>query len=214
MICPFCGSSLGAFKPTVENRTYHQCSDCQWIALDASHFLSLDQQKERFLQHENTDQNLGYVEMFENFIETCIEPFAQKGSRILDYGCGPEPVLAMLLSRKGYEVKTYDLFFHANETALQEKYDVIVLAEVPEHLANPLEVLKDISEKLNPKGVIVLMTLFHPNDRERFSQWWYRRDKTHVSFYTLKTIEKLASVLGLKLLFSDGRRTAVLALKY
>jgi 2-polyprenyl-3-methyl-5-hydroxy-6-metoxy-1,4-benzoquinol methylase len=214
MICLVCGSLLEAFKPTVENRVYHECPDCQWIALDESHFLSPDQQKERYLQHENTDQNPGYVEMFENFIETCIEPFAQKGSRILDYGCGPEPVLAKLLSQKGYEVKTYDLFFDTNEIALREKYDVIVLAEVLEHLTDPLTVLKNICEKLNPKGVIVLMTLFHPNDREGFGKWWYRRDKTHVTFYTVKTVEKSALLLGLELLFSDGQRTAVLALKH
>jgi hypothetical protein len=57
-LCPFCQTALKDFRPTVENRVYHECSDCQWIALDESHFLSPDQQKERYLQHENTDQGL------------------------------------------------------------------------------------------------------------------------------------------------------------
>jgi 2-polyprenyl-3-methyl-5-hydroxy-6-metoxy-1,4-benzoquinol methylase len=152
----------------------------------------------------------GYVEMFENFIETCIEPFASPGNCVLDYGCGPGPVLAGLLNRKGYEVKTYDLFFDSNETALREKYDAIILTEVLEHLIDPLDVLKNLSRQLNPKGVMILMTLFHPNDHEGFGKWWYRRDKTHVTFYTLKTMEKLAPALGLNLLFSDEQRTVVL----
>jgi hypothetical protein len=61
--------------------------------------------------------------------------------------------------------------------------------------------------------VIALMTLFHPHDHQSFGKWWYRRDKTHVTFYTVKTIEKMAQVLGLTLLFSDGKRTAVLGIR-
>lgn len=199
-----------SFQPAVENRVYHECAECQWIALDQSHFLSAEDQKQRYLQHENTEENAGYVEMFEDFTKTCIASFTRKGSRILDYGCGPEPVLAQLLSRKGYAVKAYDIFFKSDDDALCEKYDVVVLTEVLEHLANPKEILKELSDLLNPGGVIVLMTLFHPNDHLSFGQWWYRRDKTHVTFYTLKTIEKMASVLGLTVLFSDEKRTAVL----
>jgi len=210
MNCHWCGCALNSFKPVVENRVYHECDECQWIALDPSCFLSVEEQKQRYLQHENTEENTGYVGMFEDFIKTGIEPFAPKGSRILDYGCGPEPVLANVLSRRGYSVEAYDIFFKPNDAALHQKYDVIVLAEVLEHLADPKTVLLGLSGLLNPGGVIALMTLFHPNDRQSFGKWWYRRDKTHVNFYTTKTIEKMALVLGLTFLFSDGKRTAVI----
>jgi 2-polyprenyl-3-methyl-5-hydroxy-6-metoxy-1,4-benzoquinol methylase len=212
MNCIWCGSALVSFQPTVENRIYHECASCEWIALDESHFLSPEEQKQRYLQHENTEQNTGYVEMFEDFAKTCIEPFAKKGSLILDYGCGPEPVLANLLSRRGYEVETYDVFFQPDNGALLKKYDVIVLTEVLEHLTYPRKVLEDLTDLLNPGGVLALMTLFHPVDHQGFGKWWYRRDKTHVTFYTVKTLEKMALVLGLTLLFSDHKRTAVLGI--
>jgi len=54
------------------------------------------------------------------------------------------------------------------------------------------------------------MTLFHPNQREGFQSWWYRRDSTHVAFYTPKTLERMGESLNLRLVFSDGQRTAVL----
>jgi SAM-dependent methyltransferase len=213
MTCLWCGSALVPFQPSVENRVYHECAQCQWIALDPAYFLSPDEQKQRYLQHENTEENKGYVAMFEDFTKTCIQPFAKKGSRILDYGCGPEPVLAKLLSRQGYEVEAYDVFFKPDEAVLRQKYDVVVLTEVLEHLADPQEILKKLSGLLNPGGVIALMTLFHPHDPQSFGKWWYRRDKTHVTFYTVKTIEKMALVLGLNLLFTDHRRNAVLGIR-
>lgn len=149
--------------------------------------------------------------MFERFAAVGVTPYISAGSRVLDYGCGPEPVLAGLLKKKGYAVDTYDLFFHPSESFQFKTYNLITLTEVLEHLPNPLEVLEALKWKLAPQGFIALMTLFHPNDSEKFSKWWYRRDATHVSFYTVKTIQRLAEILEMKVLFTDGERTAVLS---
>jgi hypothetical protein len=208
--CLICGAVMKSFRPTVEDRIYHECPICHWIALDPKHFLTPEAQKERYLQHENSDQDAGYVAMFEDFIATCVEPFVPKGGLVLDYGSGPEPVLAGLLAQKGYQAQTFDLFFDVNNAALKKPYDAIVLTEVLEHLSDPVEVLKPLATKLKPGGVVALMTLFHPKDREKFGAWWYRRDKTHVTFYTVETMRKLAAVLGLTLLLSDDKRKTVL----
>ena len=78
--------------------------------------ISPEKQKERYLKHNNTLQNKGYVDILRSFIEPVLD-FCKKlgcsvgaGSckdegdncetelmRILDYGSGPEPVLVELL---------------------------------------------------------------------------------------------------------------------
>ena len=45
---------------------------------------------------------------------------------------------------------------------------------------------------LRPKGLIGLMTKLNP-EKERFSDWHYTRDKTHISFYHERTIRYLAN---------------------
>jgi len=110
-------------------------------------------------------------------------------------------------------VDTYDLFFNLDEAYKVKKYNLIILTEVLEHLENPLVILRELFERLEPQGIISTMTLFHPNDPEKFSKWWYRRDITHISFYTLRTLKEIAGSLGLDLIFSDSVRMAVMRLK-
>jgi len=148
--------------------------------------------------------------MLEAFLKTGVDPFVAKAGRVLDFGCGPEPVLAWLLERRGHPVDRYDLFFHKDEAYRTRQYDLITLTEVLEHLADPLGTLQALSQRLAPGGVFALMTLFHPNDRVKFADWWYRRDPTHVSFYTVKTLGELAGFLGMKILFSDAKNIIVL----
>lgn len=210
MACPICEMPQEKFQTPGDNRSYLSCKNCQLIQLEEGHHLSLDKQKERYLQHQNSADNQGYVEMFEAFLKTGVDPFVKKGSRVLDFGCGPEPVLAGLLQKRGYGVDTYDLFFQKDEAYLNKRYDLITLTEVLEHLADPLETLQALTQRLEPGGVLSIMTLFHPNDREKFTDWWYRRDSTHVSFYTTKNIGELCMILGMKILFTDSKNIIVL----
>ncbi len=208
--CLICQTALETFQTKGDGRIYHSCPDCQWIFLDKQFHPSEERQKQRYLQHENSAGNAGYVAMFEGFIRTCVEPFAPKGGALLDFGCGPEPVLAGLLQKRGFSVDTFDLLFAPDESYRNKYYDLIILTEVLEHLFNPWETLKTLGENLKPGGGFAVMTLFHPNDRERFSKWWYRKDSTHVSFYTLKTLSLIAENLGIPLGFSDDNRVVVL----
>ena len=69
---------------------------------------------------------------------------------------------------------------------------------------------RPLQAALKPKGIVALMTLFHTNDEQQFVQWWYKRDKTHITFFTLKTITVLADTCGFDVIKSDGKRIAVL----
>jgi 2-polyprenyl-3-methyl-5-hydroxy-6-metoxy-1,4-benzoquinol methylase len=77
---------------------------------------------------------------------------------------------------------------------------LITSTEVFEHLKEPKAVLKTLVNSLNDKGYIILMTQFPPSDDEEFLKWWYRRDITHISFFTPKSFQIMAEELGLKVL--------------
>ena len=201
---------MESFRPGPDPRSYLSCAHCGLIQLEKAHHLSPEMQKERYLQHQNSPDNRGYVEMFESFIAEGIVPFVGPGARLLDFGCGPEPVLAGMLRERGYAVDGYDLFFQTDEAYLDKRYDLILMTEVVEHLADPRQTLQALSERLVPGGVFSIMTLFHPQDRGKFSDCWYRRDPTHVSFFTAETLGELGRGLGMAVLFSDAQNILVL----
>jgi hypothetical protein len=53
------------------------------------------------------------------------------------------------------------------------------------------------------------MTYFHPKKDEDFFNWHYVRDKTHISFFSQKTIKYISGKLNMEILFTDGQKTAV-----
>ncbi len=208
--CSICETPLRAFALAGSGRQYYRCPLCEWIVLDEGHFLSAEEQRARYLQHENTCENAGYVAMFERFIAACIDPYCRDARTSLDFGCGPGPVLAALLRKRGFEVDTYDLFF-APDTAYQtKKYDLITSTEVFEHLHKPMEIMRELAQRISANGIIALMTQFPPDDPGLFSRWWYLNDPTHVSFYPLKTFEFMAQALHLRVLFLDKKEMCVL----
>ena len=210
VLCPLCSATFESFRPGVDGRTYLSCPQCQFIQLERAHHLSPQKQKERYLQHDNSRANQGYVVMLQAFIDQAVTPYMKPGGRILDFGSGPVPVLAELLGEGGYSVETYDLFFQKDEAYRDRQYDLVLLVEVLEHLSDPQATLKALVPRLTPGGAISLMTLFHPNDRRQFADWWYRRDPTHVGFFTAKTLEEMGKGLGLTPLFTDSKNLMVL----
>ncbi len=132
-----------------------------------------------------------------------------EGKKALDFGSGPEPVLATFLETSyNYDVDIYDLFFSPKKVYEGKKYDLITCTEVVEHLNNPLPFFKLFSSLLSPGGVLSIMTLLHPRDKEEFLSWYYIREDSHITFYSLKTLQYIASQTGLTLIYSDEVRYA------
>ncbi|NQU18321.1 MAG: class I SAM-dependent methyltransferase, partial [Candidatus Saganbacteria bacterium] len=99
-----------------------------------------------------------------------------------------------LLRKEGFRTDIYDKYFSPEKVYTNKKYDLITATEVFEHLKDPVAILKLLKSHLNKNGVLAVMTLFHPKDIEQFKKWWYRRDSTHIAFYTPKTFEYMASL--------------------
>jgi len=208
MKCKICNTSIEAFEDTQLKKTFFYCLACELIFLDKKFYVNEDNEKNQYDNHNNSLENEGYVKMFNDFLDFTLEDLHVKSA--LDFGSGPTPVLAELLKRRGFDVEHFDKFYQPEKIYENKKYDLITSTEVFEHLENPKEILELLSNHLNPDGIISIMTLFHTNKQEDFLKWWYRRDPTHIIFFTPKTIETMAKECGLELLKHDGKRVIVL----
>lgn len=212
MKCKICDCDTKVFEDPQLQKRYHYCENCHSIALDPIYYLSIEKENSLYNNHQNSLENDGYVKMFEDFLDYFWNDLPS-GDKALDFGSGPTPVLSQLLQRRDVKVDCYDKFYQTEKCFENQSYDFITSTEVFEHLDNPKATLTLLSKHLKPQGIIALMTLFHHNNQEHFLTWWYRRDPTHILFYTPKTLEVLAEQCGLKLIKTDGKRIAVLRKK-
>jgi hypothetical protein len=198
--CKVCKDKTSSIKDEKKVLVYYRCCSCGFISLDDKYIVNMVEEKSKYDQHNNSLENEGYVQMFEDFINLSIISYKENIQTVLEFGSGPEPVLSKLLERRGFEVDIYDLYYAPKKIYVDKKYDLITSTEVFEHLAKPLEVLELLVKHLNDKGYIALMTKFPPKDDKEFLAWWYRRDPTHISFFTSKSFEVMAEKVGLKVL--------------
>ncbi|MBN1492840.1 MAG: class I SAM-dependent methyltransferase [Candidatus Omnitrophica bacterium] len=189
------------------------CENCEFISLDECLILAPDEEKRRYELHNNTFENKGYVDMFLSFIDSAILPHKDHVSSALDFGCGTTPVLATLLKEHIEYVDHYDPYFYPHEEVFKKKYDLITTTEVIEHLKSPLMQLSELVSRLNPHGILAIMTRFHPGNDIEFLKWWYIRDETHISFYTVNTLRVIANAIGGVLLSNDNVKYCVMKKK-
>ncbi len=196
--CRLCGGTTSSLDaPSSSAATpYSRCHVCGYIGLDPAFFPSREEEKRRYLLHKNSAADSGYAAYLRHFVDTAIFPYLIPGSRILDFGSGPEPVLSSLLRDSGYDCDSYDPFFMPSDRWRGRDYDAVILHEVVEHLHDPGKTLLGIIPNLKPGGLIAVRTRFPPADDEDFLSWWYRMDPTHVGFFTPASLEKLFAPIG------------------
>jgi len=147
--------------------------------------------------------------------------FVGRGKRVLEIGCAGG-YLAELLTAQGCTVTGIEIDPRAASQArrfcnevivgdaetlqlkFREKFDVIVLADVLEHLRDPARLLRRLTAALKPGGYLVISV---PN----VANWTVRvllllgrfdyedrgiLDRTHRWFYTLRSFEGLVSGAG------------------
>lgn len=206
--CKICGKKTRIIKDTQFQINYHHCEFCEFISMDESSEISFEEERDVYDLHNNSIDDEGYVTYLKNFIDSGVMPFVKENdSRFLDFGSGPEPVLNQILMRDyGISGDVYDLHYQPNKEYLNRQYDVITSTEVFEHLKEPLETIRELKERLDVGGILSFMTLLHNNNDETFKDWWYRRDETHISFFSEKTIEVIAKKLDLCVVYNDSKR--------
>ncbi len=210
--CPLCFSSSDFFIEG-ENREYYLCPCCSMIFVPSNFFIPQQEEVDRYLEHENNIENEGYVAMFENAIKQ-VNDSCDKVRWVLDYGCGYEPVLKTLLEKRGFATDIYDENFFS-EAKLRQNYDLIISTETFEHFKYPEKELNHIVSLLSPSSYLAVMTQLYSfknktASKELFKNWYYKRDPTHIVFYSDQTFAWIAKYYGLKIIFSNNKNFLIL----
>ncbi|MFZ5644252.1 MAG: class I SAM-dependent methyltransferase [Bacillota bacterium] len=176
--------------------------------MDKNFFPGSEEEFQRYNQHNNTIENQGYVKFLNNFINTAQLGKLKNVKKALDFGCGPGPVLKILLGRMGINTDIYDPYFFPDKIFANKKYDLITCTEVFEHLKEPYQTIELLKSLLAPNGILAVKTLFHTVCQD-FSSWWYREDCTHFCFYSPKTFEWIGKNFELIMKNMDGHSICV-----
>tara|TARA_B100001142_G_C14232929_1_gene616135 strand:+ start:232 stop:867 length:636 start_codon:yes stop_codon:yes gene_type:complete len=191
MLCNICGSDAVESFQTSDQKIYWNCSHCGGKFLDKDFLLKSNDEKERYLEHNNEIDDPEY----RAFLAKLAIPLKEKilpSSTGLDFGCGHGPALSDMFKKDGFEVLLYDPFFYPDTKVLSQQYDFITCTETAEHFHDPWKEFNMLNNLLKPGGWLGIMTCFLTTD-DMFESWYYRRDPTHVTFYAEKTFQVIAS---------------------
>jgi SAM-dependent methyltransferase len=208
--CPLCNNSI-AISPLKGplNRHYFHCPVCDLIFVSSDDLLTVDGEKERYEKHENDINDAGYVNFLNQAIDPAL-PFINTGMRGLDFGSGPGPALSTLLGKMGFDCQDYDPVF--GPSFPEGLFDFIFSTEAFEHFHDPVKEMNLIHDRLNPGGFLVIMTMWHSGP-EKFLNWFYARDDTHVLFFSFRSFEYIARRWGFEIVWDDGKRVIILQKK-
>lgn len=198
--CPLCGNASVGDYCQDNLRGYFQCSNCMLIFADPTSRLSAEAEKARYNKHQNSPRDPRYRQFLHRLIDPLVERLGKEALCGLDFGCGPGPTLSVMLEEMGYEMSLYDPYFVQDDSVLSRQYDFITCTEAMEHFYEPCKDWLLLLSLLKPGGWLAIMTRL-TNDVESFTQWDYRNDLTHVSFFSRQTFRYLADRDGLQVEF-------------
>ncbi len=190
-VCPLCGSSSIILFSHSENRDYEHCQDCDLVYVPTQFFVSSNEEKAKYDNHQNSPNDSGYCQFLDRLLVP-LQEHLKEGAEGLDFGSGPGPTLSVLMCERGFKMDIYDIFYHDRKEVFKREYDFITTTEVIEHLHHPLDEIERLWGCLKEGGVLGIMTAFRV---EAFSSWYYKRDLTHIRFFTPKTFNWLAEKL-------------------
>ncbi len=197
--CPLCLAPQSRFYHQDKTRSYWQCTCCQLVFAEPLSLPDKGAEKAVYDCHQNDPADAGY----RKFLGKLANPLLQRltaSKHGLDFGCGPGPALAAMMQEAGHRMAVYDPFFAPSPEVLQQSYDFITCTEAIEHFHSPAKEWQMLLAMLKPGGYLGIMTKL-VIDQQRFSQWHYKLDPTHVSFFSRQTFAYLAKRDGLSLEF-------------
>jgi len=205
--CPLCGSSnIKDSLKGPDKRIFYLCGVCCLITADKSHRLGREEEKKRYLSHNNGIEHKGYVDFLNRVINPAMR-YIKPGMKGLDYGCGPSPTISVLLEKKGLYCENYDPIFFPKGIK-KSRYDFIFSTECFEHFFSPYREIKRLISHIKKGGFLAVMTELWENP-SNFGRWYYARDNTHVSFYHADTMRWIESHFGLYPAYNDNKRVFI-----
>lgn len=197
MHCPLCEAPQSNLFHTDQRREYRRCDHCSLVFVPSDFYLDPAQEKAEYDLHRNEVSDPGY----RRFLSRLADPLLERipaGARGLDFGCGPGPALAAMLSEAGCQMEVFDVFYHRQPVLLERSYQFITATEVVEHLHKPGQELAHLWHLLESGGYLGIMTKL-VRDAAAFTTWHYKNDLTHVCFFSEQTWRWWAASNGARL---------------
>lgn len=198
--CPLCHSTeITAYHQDIK-RNYLYCANCDLVFVPAEFWPSMEVEKADYDKHENSPEDQGYRNFLSQLAEPLLDELASPelaspelpdNQTGLDFGCGSGPTFSVIMQEAGYKMELYDPFYRNYPELLNRQYNFITSTEVAEHLQKPKVVFAKLFEMLKPGGWLGIMTKL-VQSQEAFRTWQYIRDKTHICFYSQKTMRYIA----------------------
>lgn len=195
--CLLCNESAAARIPEVTDRRYHHCRRCDLIFLDPVQRLRPLAEVMRYLEHNNDAGDPRYLAFLQRLGDPILARLPQ-GAEGLDFGCGPATALGDWFTANGHAAASYDPLFHPDASLLGHRYEFVTCSEVVEHAHDPAALFETLGGLLQPGALLGVMTRFHGVEAP-FERWWYRRDPTHVCFFSAQTMRWVAARFGWEL---------------
>ena len=165
-------------------------------------------------------------QLYRNYYNKYIIKMIPRFSKVLDVGCSGGQLGRVLKNESGCSVYGIDISQEAIAEAkkylinavvmdieshglpfIDERFDIIILGDVLEHLKVPANVLLKLKLLLNPTGRMIVSLPNVANVTIRLNlllgRWNYKPsgilDETHLRFFTLKTMKQLFQSCELKI---------------
>lgn len=181
-VCPLCKTHS---KEQILKH-YYRCDNCDLRFLDPSQYLNTNDEKHRYLLHNNDIHSLDYQKFTQPVVDLVLK-YHTKDQRGLDFGAGAGPVASYMLEQLGFTIDKYDPYFWPEESVFSKTYDYIISTEVVEHLKTPYEEFLRLRRLLKPQSNLFVKTVLYDSS-QHFENWYYRKDPTHIVFYSQKTM--------------------------
>lgn len=196
--CPLCFAASCAIFHQDKQRCYWRCPRCELVFADRSSLLSAAAEHAQYQLHNNDINDSGYRRFLQRLATPLLEALGRSDLQGLDFGCGPGPLLAQMLTDAGQHMAVWDPFFAPDHAVLERQYDFISCSEAIEHFVNPAQEWALWQRLLKPGGTLGIMTKRYTSS-DAFANWHYKLDPTHVSFFHLNTFRYLARRDGYRL---------------
>jgi len=167
--------------------------------------------------------NLTYSDRYDTFEEN----LSNNRRSILDIGSGPgffllygkkrgwnvlgvEPSKQAAEHAKSLGLKIIEEFMDHSLASKLDKFDVVHMSEVLEHIPDPIDTLKIAYDLLKPNGLLCVSV---PNDYNPFQQilrevyeyksWWVAPPH-HINYFDFESLEKLLEKIGFKIILKEA----------
>ncbi|MCF8234986.1 MAG: class I SAM-dependent methyltransferase [Bacteroidales bacterium] len=229
--CPLCQSSkCSVFLETKDyffsGKPFdiHECNDCGFLFTNPRPIDDALQdyyKSEKYLSH--TDSNDSIFSILYRSVKqytlrkklNIIKRFVRSGS-LLDIGCGTGDFMALAKEKhwivRGVEQnenarmlaqkKNLEILSSVDQLdSVNERYDVITLWHVLEHLPDLHSTMKIISQKIKEDGILLIALPNHNSwDARHYEKYWAAYDlPRHLYHFNRKTITALLSSYGFEL---------------